>query len=320
MPVVDDPSAVLEKQVPMYHLDDDNRYIMVMGVGPEGSDGNYTSFAPFQIPIEYDYDVLDLKHIIQAQLGFDPDDINLRCAGDFRRRGNATPSKVVRATRRLASTTVERTAGALNKGVDLVGDAVVEGAVGATATLGGKELIWKYLDLIFEDLDKKTVSVSDAGVTIAGPSRRRRVELKSSTRLQLAALPDLLPYDEVYEVLSALMDPHAAELNLVDEADASRGARRRFDRDRRDRRDVVAGPSPAAPRSAYVLDRLEGRAFVFLLMGFIVVSLTSELIWRRAHRRAQRLRSRLLRREIAARLALYGALKPRGARQFFEGG
>ncbi|KAK7239333.1 hypothetical protein SO694_00025395 [Aureococcus anophagefferens] len=28
------------------------------------------------------------------------------------------------------------------------------------------------------------------------------------------------------------MDPHAAELNLVDEADASRGARRRFDRDR----------------------------------------------------------------------------------------
>ncbi|KAH8043982.1 hypothetical protein JL720_17240 [Aureococcus anophagefferens] len=84
MPVVDDPSAVLEKQVPMYHLDDDNRYIMVMGVGPEGSGGNYTSFAPFQIPIEYDYDVLDLKHIIQAQLGFDPDDINLRCAGDFR--------------------------------------------------------------------------------------------------------------------------------------------------------------------------------------------------------------------------------------------
>lgn len=30
MPVVDDPSAVLEKQVPMYHLDDDNRYIMIM--------------------------------------------------------------------------------------------------------------------------------------------------------------------------------------------------------------------------------------------------------------------------------------------------
>ena len=84
MPVVDDPSAVLEKQVPMYHLDDDNRYIMVMGVGPEGSDGNYTSFAPFQIPIEYDYDVLDLKHIIQAQLGYEPDEINLRVAGDFR--------------------------------------------------------------------------------------------------------------------------------------------------------------------------------------------------------------------------------------------
>ena len=68
----------------MYHLDDDNRYIMVMGVGPEGSDGNYTSFAPFQIPIEYDYDVLDLKHIIQAQLGYEPDEINLRVAGDFR--------------------------------------------------------------------------------------------------------------------------------------------------------------------------------------------------------------------------------------------
>ena len=96
-----------------------------------------------------------------------------------------TPSKVVRATRKLASTTVKTTAGALNKGVDLVGDAVVEGAVGATATLGGKELIWKYLDLIFEDLDKKTVSVSDAGVAIAGPSRvEHRVELKSSTRLQ----------------------------------------------------------------------------------------------------------------------------------------
>ena len=100
-------------------------------------------------------------------------------------QGHATPSKVVRATRRLASTTVKTTAGALNKGVDLVGDAVVEGAVGATATLGGKELIWKYLDLIFEDLDKKTVSVSDAGVTIAGPSRvEHRAELKASTRLQ----------------------------------------------------------------------------------------------------------------------------------------
>lgn len=30
MPVVDDPSAILEKQVPMYHLDDDNRYIIIM--------------------------------------------------------------------------------------------------------------------------------------------------------------------------------------------------------------------------------------------------------------------------------------------------
>ena len=68
----------------MYHLDDDHRYIMIMGVGPEGSDGNYQSFAPFQVPIEYDYDVLDLKHIIQAQLGYEPDEINLRVAGDFR--------------------------------------------------------------------------------------------------------------------------------------------------------------------------------------------------------------------------------------------
>ncbi len=51
---------------------------------PPGSDGNYQSFAPFQIPIEYDYDVLDLKHIIQAQLGYEPDEINLRVAGDFR--------------------------------------------------------------------------------------------------------------------------------------------------------------------------------------------------------------------------------------------
>ena len=153
-----------------------------------------------------------------------------------------------------------------------------KGAVGATATLGGKELIWRYLDLIFEDLDKKTVSVSDAGVTISGPSRvkqrtlcallggsspLRRVELgplevsvpldeiatgKGDTPARLALttascewlpFPDLLPYDEVYEVLSALMDPHAAELNLVDEADASRGARRRFDRDRRDRRSFL---------------------------------------------------------------------------------
>ena len=84
MPVCADPAAVLEQQVPMYHLDDDHRYIMIMGVGPEGSDGNYQSFAPFQIPIEYDYDVLDLKHIIQAQLGYEPDEINLRVAGDFR--------------------------------------------------------------------------------------------------------------------------------------------------------------------------------------------------------------------------------------------
>ena len=277
-------------------------------------------------------------------------------------QGHASPSKVARATRRLASTTVKTTAGALNKGVDLVGDAVVEGAVGATATLGGKELIWKYLDLIFEDLDKKTVSVSDAGVTIAGPSRvkqrtlcallggsspLRRVELgplevsvpldeiatgKGDTPARLALttascewlpFPDLLPYDEVYEVLSALMDPHAAELNLVDEADASRGARRRFDRDRRDRRDVVveAELRAARPRSASVLDRLEGRAFVFLLMGFIVVSLTSALIWRRAHvvELARLTISAFFVGDIAARLALYGALKPRGARQFFEG-
>mmetsp|Transcript_6596 Transcript_6596/g.20599 ORF Transcript_6596/g.20599 Transcript_6596/m.20599 type:complete len:128 (+) Transcript_6596:69-452(+) len=84
MPVVADPSAVLEKQVPLYHLDDDNRYIMVMGVGPEGADGAYASFTPFQVPIEYDYDILDVKHIIQAQLGFDPEDINIRAAGDFR--------------------------------------------------------------------------------------------------------------------------------------------------------------------------------------------------------------------------------------------
>ena len=84
MPVCADPAAVLEQQVPMYHPDDEHRYIMVMGVGPEGSDGNYQSFAPFQVPIEYDYDVLDLKHIIQAQLGYEPDEINLRVAGDFR--------------------------------------------------------------------------------------------------------------------------------------------------------------------------------------------------------------------------------------------
>ena len=84
MPVCADPAAVLEQQVPMYHLDDEHRYIMVMGVGPEGSDGNYQSFVPFQVPIEYDYDVLDLKHIIQAQLGYEPDEINLRVAGDFR--------------------------------------------------------------------------------------------------------------------------------------------------------------------------------------------------------------------------------------------
>ena len=84
MPVCADPAAVLEQLVPMYHLDDDHRYIMIMGVGPEGSDGNYQSFAPFQIPIEYDYDVLDLKHIIQAQLGYEPDEINLRVAGDVR--------------------------------------------------------------------------------------------------------------------------------------------------------------------------------------------------------------------------------------------
>lgn len=56
------------------------------------------------MPIEYDYDILDIKHIIQAQLGFDPEvrprprtvsyphrpflmvsqDINIRAAGDFR--------------------------------------------------------------------------------------------------------------------------------------------------------------------------------------------------------------------------------------------
>mmetsp|Transcript_135 Transcript_135/g.523 ORF Transcript_135/g.523 Transcript_135/m.523 type:complete len:92 (+) Transcript_135:152-427(+) len=84
MPIVEDPTAVLEKQVPMYHLDDENRYLIIMGVGPEGSDGQYTGFQPFQIPIEYEYDILDVKHIIQAQLGFDPNDINIRAGGDFR--------------------------------------------------------------------------------------------------------------------------------------------------------------------------------------------------------------------------------------------
>mmetsp|Transcript_13680 Transcript_13680/g.18237 ORF Transcript_13680/g.18237 Transcript_13680/m.18237 type:complete len:133 (-) Transcript_13680:87-485(-) len=84
MPVVEDPSAVLEKMVPMYHLDDENRYIMIMGVGPEGNEGHYQSFRPFQVPIEYDYDILDIKHIIQAQLGFEPSEINIRAGGDFR--------------------------------------------------------------------------------------------------------------------------------------------------------------------------------------------------------------------------------------------
>ncbi|KAJ1447101.1 hypothetical protein M885DRAFT_544039 [Pelagophyceae sp. CCMP2097] len=84
MPVLRDPSTVLEQQVPMYHLDKDNRYLMVMGVGPEQGDGQYASFTPFQIPIEYDYDIMDIKHIIQAHLGYDPEDINIRAAGDFR--------------------------------------------------------------------------------------------------------------------------------------------------------------------------------------------------------------------------------------------
>lgn len=53
--------------------------LLLQGVGPEGSDGQYTSFTPFQVPIEYDYDILDIKHIIQAQLGFDPE----VCAGGW---------------------------------------------------------------------------------------------------------------------------------------------------------------------------------------------------------------------------------------------
>ena len=40
---------MLEKQVPMYHLDDDNRYCMIMGVGPEGPDGKFTQFSAFQV-------------------------------------------------------------------------------------------------------------------------------------------------------------------------------------------------------------------------------------------------------------------------------
>jgi len=121
MPIVEDPTAVLEKQVPMYHLDDENRYLIIMGVGPEGSDGQYTgcdepwpstrgrvvagssrsrsrsSRSPGarhtqrasnrvdeNQPRRYEYDILDVKHIIQAQLGFDPNDINIRAGGDFR--------------------------------------------------------------------------------------------------------------------------------------------------------------------------------------------------------------------------------------------
>ena len=84
MPVVEDPAAVLEKQTPMYHLDDDNRYCIIMGVGPEGADGQFTPFPAFQIPIEFDYDIGDIKNIVQAQLGISADAINIRAGGDFR--------------------------------------------------------------------------------------------------------------------------------------------------------------------------------------------------------------------------------------------
>ena len=75
---------MLEKQTPMYHLDDDNRYCIIMGVGPEGADGQFTQFPAFQIPIEFDYDIGDIKNIVQAQLGIAADAINIRAGGDFR--------------------------------------------------------------------------------------------------------------------------------------------------------------------------------------------------------------------------------------------
>ena len=37
-----------------------------------------------QIPIEFDYDIGDIKTIIQAHLGFQADTINIRAGGDFR--------------------------------------------------------------------------------------------------------------------------------------------------------------------------------------------------------------------------------------------
>ena len=53
-------------------------------VGPEGADGQFTPFPAFQIPIEFDYDIGDIKNIVQAQLGISADAINIRAGGDFR--------------------------------------------------------------------------------------------------------------------------------------------------------------------------------------------------------------------------------------------
>ena len=64
----------------MHHLDDDHRYIMIMGVGPKAATAT-TSPRPSRSPSSAYHDALDLKHIIQAQLGYEPDEINLRVAG-----------------------------------------------------------------------------------------------------------------------------------------------------------------------------------------------------------------------------------------------
>ena len=255
--------------------------------------------------------------------------------------------------------------GGLNKGIDMVGDRVATGALKATAEVGGKELLWTYIKLILEDMDKDMVRVGDRGVKILCDSEVRQNTLVallggssplagirlgpleisvpldeiaaargqgvstpiritlSSLRCDWLPFPDLLPSDEVFELLSELMDPKSAELSVVDGEDASRAAKKQLERERRDKREVKirADLRTRHPTCAGILDFVEGRLFLFAVMGLVVVALLSDEVVDGDHKKDFALRlsiSIFFVLEIMFRLGLYQVLRPRGFREFFE--
>jgi len=188
------------------------------------------------------------------------------------------------------ASTAQKPGKALNRKIDVVGDFAVERAVGAAAGALGKKFVAPYLDLFFEDLDMSTVTVSDTGLRIDGPSRLRRravvalgggssywanVELGpleivvplddiatrsgdtpprvtlSTVSVEWLPFPDLMTANECFEVLSELNDSDAAGVAL-DMVDANSPAgRRKLERARRAERDSIVAAELEAERPVY---------------------------------------------------------------------